>query len=128
MVSKFAKKFSKWNQSFDMKWCEFFFLFFFVLVAPFASPNRQYLPPQQQSGQPSNQYGPPNQGGSQPSSQYGPPNQGGSGGFGGNQGGFGGSGGFGGGSGQQPSQSYGTPSQGKITDCIIYFQIIDHSK
>lgn len=86
-------------------------IIFFFIVAPFASPNRQYLPPQQQSGQqPSTNYGAPQQGGPSVSSQYGAPNQG-SGGFGGgNQGGFGGgSGGFG----QQPSQSYGAPSQGK---------------
>lgn len=71
-------------------------------AAPFASPNRQYLPPS--SGQqPSSQYGPPNQGG-------GAGGAGGSGGFGGNQGGFGGSGSFG----QPPSNQYGPPSQGNF--------------
>lgn len=63
--------------------------------APFVSPNRSYLPPQQSSSQ-------------QPSNQYGPPNQGSSGGgFGGNQGSFGG--GFGG---AAPQNQYGPPSQG----------------
>lgn len=71
-----------------------FWMFLFSFAAPFASPGRSYLPPQQSS--PSNQYGPPNQGQSQPSNQYGPPSQGG----------------FSGGSSQlPPSNQYGAPQQ-----------------